>query len=216
MKRSTQHPKGIVGVILAGGRSQRMGGGDKGLLDLAGRPMLAHVAARLQPQVETLIVNANGDQARFAALGLAVVQDTVEGFVGPLAGVLAGMRWSRAHVPSAAHVVTTPADTPLLPADTVERLHAAVAERPQTIAIAESRGKMHPVVGLWPVVLADDLESYLARGLRKVMAWAEHHAAVAVPFEPIILGARSVDPFFNANTPEDLAELRTLMQEAAT
>jgi molybdopterin-guanine dinucleotide biosynthesis protein A len=215
MKGSTGRGTGIIGVILAGGLSRRMGGGDKGLLDVAGRPMLVHVVARLQPQVDALIVNANADPARFASLGLTVVPDTVDGFVGPLAGVLAGMRWSLAHAPAATHVVTAPADTPLLPDDTVARLHAAVSGRAKAVAVAESHGKMHPVVGLWPVALADDLEDYLARGLRKVMAWAEQHAAVAVPFEPVIIGGRTVDPFFNANTPEELAELRTLMQEAA-
>ncbi|RTL61573.1 MAG: molybdenum cofactor guanylyltransferase MobA [Hyphomicrobiales bacterium] len=215
MKGPSARAAGVVGVILAGGLSMRMGGGDKGLLDLAGRPMLAHVAARLRPQVDALIINANGDPARFAALGLTVVADTLDGFVGPLAGVLAGMRWSVAHAPAATHVLTAPADTPLVPDDTVARLSAAVAQRPQAIAIAESHGKMHPVVGLWPVALADALEDDLTRGLRKVMAWAEHHAAVAVPFQPVMMGARAVDPFFNANTPEDLAELRALMQEAA-
>src|SRR5262245_65939466 len=120
----------VTGVILAGGRSRRMGGGDKGLLELAGRPMLAHVVCRMRPQVKALIINANGDASRFAPLGLPVVPDTIGGFVGPLAGVLAGMRWSVAHVPSTRWIATAAGDAPLLPADLVDKMMRAVAARP--------------------------------------------------------------------------------------
>ncbi|MDX2201701.1 MAG: molybdenum cofactor guanylyltransferase MobA [Hyphomicrobiaceae bacterium] len=205
---------GVTGVILAGGLSRRMGGGDKGLLELAGRPMLAHVAERLGAQVGRLVINANGDPARLARFGLSVVADTVEGFVGPLAGVLAGMRWSRAHTPSASHIVTAPADAPLLPRDLVPRLQAGLRGQSGQIALAQSGGELHPVIGLWPVALADDLESALAQGVRKVLRWTDRHGTVAVPFEMIGAGQREIDPFYNANTPEELAALRVLLGEA--
>src|SRR6185436_2052358 len=147
-------PTDVTGVILAGGLSRRMGGGDKGLLELAGRPMLAHVVCRLRPQVGAILVNANGDPARFAPLGLPVVPDTVGGFVGPLAGVLAGMRWSAVNAPDARWIVTAAGDAPLLPGDLVAQLAAAVASRPGAIALAQSHGELHPVIGLWPVALA--------------------------------------------------------------
>ncbi|MEQ1614405.1 MAG: molybdenum cofactor guanylyltransferase MobA, partial [Hyphomicrobiaceae bacterium] len=156
----------ITGVLLAGGQSRRMfpdadGGGDKCLRDLAGRPMLAHMIERLGPQVNRLVLNANGDPARFAAFGLPVAADTVDGFVGPLAGTLAGMRWSLVHAPSTSHIATVSTDAPFIPADLVARLWAGIATEPGRIAIARSAGELHPVIGLWPVALADDLERAL-------------------------------------------------------
>lgn len=208
-----------TGVLLAGGQSRRMftgwGGqaafGDKGLLDIAGKPMLAHVMARLKPQVAAMVINANGDPARFAAFGLPVVADTVEGFVGPLAGVLAGMRWSAAHTPDARAIVTVSTDAPFIPLDLVARLQAAVADRPGAIAMARSDGEWHPVIGLWPVALADDLEAALREGVRKVLRWTDRHGTVGVEFAPLRIAGRDVDPFFNANTPEELAEARALL-----
>ena len=145
----------VTGVLLAGGQSRRMGGGDKGLLELAGRPMLGHVICRLGAQVGAIVINANGDPARFDAFGLPVVPDTIGGFVGPLAGVLAGMRWSAANAPEARWIVTAAGDAPLLPSDLVARLlKAAVESRPGAIALAQSHGELHPVIGLWPVALA--------------------------------------------------------------
>src|SRR5581483_8051150 len=158
VKKQAHRSPQITGVILAGGLSRRMGGGDKGLLQIAGKSMLAHVACRLRPQVNRVIINANGDARRFATLDLPVVPDTVGGFVGPLAGVLAGMRWSLANANEARWIVTAAADAPLLPGDLVARLIEAVAERPDTIALAQSHGELHPVIGLWPVALAGDLE----------------------------------------------------------
>lgn len=201
----------ITGVLLAGGQSRRMGGGDKGLRELAGRPMLAHVIERLRPQVDRLVLNANGDPTRFAPFGLPVVGDTVEGFVGPLAGVLAGMRWSRAHAPAARYICSVSTDAPFLPADLVSRLAAALAARPMAIALARSGGELHPVIGLWPVALADDLETELAAGVRKVLRWTDKHGTVPVDFAPVTIGAESVDPFFNANTPEELDTARRLL-----
>jgi molybdopterin-guanine dinucleotide biosynthesis protein A len=204
----------LTGVILAGGQSRRMGGGDKGLLELAGRPMLAHVIERLAPQVGRLIINANGDPARFASLGLPVVADTVPDFAGPLAGVLAGMRWSQANTPAARLIATAAGDAPLLPADLVARFLAALGDRPGGIALAQSGGELHPVIGLWPVALADDLEAHLSAGVRKVLAWTDRHGTVPVPFAFVQAGGVELDPFFNANTPQELDTLRAVLAGA--
>ena len=203
----------VTGVLLAGGQSRRMGGGDKGLLDIAGKPMLAHVIARFSPQVGRLVINANGDPERFARFGLPVVPDTVEGFVGPLAGVLAGMRWSLAQAPEARFIATTSTDAPLLPVDLVARLMAAVAGRPGGIALAASGGELHPVIGLWPVALAEDLEQALSAGVRKVLHWTDRHGTVPVEFPFAEVRGRLIDPFFNANTPEELDEARALLED---
>ena len=204
----------VTGVILAGGQSRRMGGGDKGLLELAGKPMLAHVIERLAPQVGRMIINANGDPARFAGLGLPVVADTITGFAGPLAGVLAGMRWSAANAPEARWIVTAAGDAPMLPVDLVSRLTAAVANREGAIALAKSASEVHPVIGLWPVALADDLEDQLRSGVRKVLDWTDRHGTVAVEFPMLRMGGVEVDPFFNANTPQELDELRALLAKS--
>lgn len=206
----------VTGVILAGGLSRRMGGGDKGLLDLAGKPMLGHVIERLAPQVTRLAINANGDPARFSAFGLPIVPDTVGGFAGPLAGVLAGMRWSAANAPSARAIVTAAGDAPLLPHNLVARLLAAVEGRSGAIALAQSAGELHPVIGLWPVALADDLEEQLSKGLRKVLHWTDRHGTVPVPFPPLRLGGVEIDPFFNTNTPQELDGLRAMLAKTAT
>ena len=205
----------VTGVILAGGQSRRMGGGDKGLLELAGRPMLGHVICRLSAQVGAMAINANGDAARFAAFGLPVVPDTIGGFVGPLAGVLAGMRWSAANAPAARWIVTAAGDAPLLPADLVARLVAAVEKGPGAIALAQSNGELHPVIGLWPVALADDLEEQLRSGVRKVLHWTDRHGTVPVPFQPTRVCGLDIDPFFNANTPQELDQLRSMLAKKA-
>jgi molybdopterin-guanine dinucleotide biosynthesis protein A len=198
----------VVGVILAGGLSRRMGGGDKGLRALGRSTMLGEVARRLGPQVKALVLNANGDPARFAALGLPVVADTVEACPGPLAGLLAGMRWSHANVSGATHVLTTSSDVPFLPCDLAARLGASLPEDGDGVAIARSNGTAHPVIGLWPIVLADDLETSLHRGERKVLAWAERHGAKSVDFPMLSVAGETLDPFFNANTPAELDEAR--------
>ncbi len=205
-------PNHIIGVVLAGGQSRRMGGGDKGLLAVAGRSMLGHVAERLRPQVASLVINANGDPVRFAEFALPVVSDTVDGFVGPLAGVLAGLRWTASHAPMATHIATVSSDAPLLPDDLVARLAAALNGRERAIALAQSAGELHPVIGLWPVALADDLETALRGGLRKVLHWTDRHGTVPVDFAFVSIRGSVVDPFFNANTPEELDELRRLLE----
>jgi molybdopterin-guanine dinucleotide biosynthesis protein A len=203
----------VTGVILAGGLSRRMGGGDKGLLDLGGASMLAHVVRRLAPQVGRMVLNANGDPARFASFGLPVAADTVAGFAGPLAGVLAGMRWSERQAPTARFIATVSSDAPFLPGDLVARLALTLAARPTAVALARSGGELHPVIGLWPIALADDLERGLAAGVRKVLRWTDRHGTIPVDFAFLERGGRSIDPFFNANTPEELDEARRLLAE---
>ena len=200
----------IVGLVLAGGQSRRMGGGDKGLLALGGQTMLACVVRCLAPQAGRLVLNANGDPARFASLGLPVAADTVGDFPGPLAGILAGLQWSAANVPAATHVVSVSADAPFLPADLVQRLAGALAGRPTAIALARSGGELHPVIGLWPVALAGDLEQDLRAGVRKVLRWTDKHGTIPVDFPFIEAKTERIDPFFNANTPEELDEARRL------
>ncbi len=196
----------VLGVILAGGLARRMGGGDKALLPLAGGTLLDAVIAR--PQVHTLLLNANGDPARFASFGLEVVADPVEGFPGPLAGVLAGMEAAAArYLP---WVVSLAADTPFFPADLVARMLAAVAREDAELACAASGGRTHPVFGLWPTRLAVDLRrALLEEGLRKIDAWTARYrlAVVDWPCEPF-------DPFFNVNTPAELAEAERLALRA--
>lgn len=209
MPRNPRSP--ITGVVLAGGLSRRMGGGDKGLLELAGKPMLSHVIDRLAPQVDRVIINANGAPERFAAWPLPVVADTIGGFAGPLAGILAGMRWSQANLPGARFIVTAAGDAPLLPGDLAHRLHAGLRQGSATIALAQSYGELHPVIGLWPLALADDLEARLRSGVRKVLDWTGRHTAAAVPFPPVRLRGQDIDPFFNANTPAELERLRALV-----
>jgi len=199
----------IAGVILAGGQARRMGGGDKALLEIAGRPLLAHVVERLAPQVVELALNANGDPNRFAAFDLTIVPDTVDGFAGPLAGVLAGMRWAakRGH----AHVVSAAADTPFFPTDLVERLWDAKRDQPISMAATDDpeRGlSEHPTFALWPVDLADDLERALTTStMRKVVVWTSRHGCARAVFPGDY-------PFFNVNTPDDLAVAERIASRA--
>ncbi|KUO57655.1 MAG: hypothetical protein APF80_07550, partial [Alphaproteobacteria bacterium BRH_c36] len=184
----------------------------KGLRKIAGRPMLAHVLDRFAPQVGRVVLNANGDPGRFYEFGLPVVADSIEGNVGPLAGVLAGMRWSADNMADATHIATASTDAPLIPADLVSRLADALNGRDEKIALAKSGGFMHPVIGLWPVELADDLEAALKDGVRKVLHWTDRHGTIGVDFEFVRAGAKEIDPFFNANTPEELQEAAALLE----
>ncbi len=197
-----------VGVVLAGGRARRMGGGDKCLLSLAGRPLLDHVVARAAPQVIRLVINANGDPLRFAAWSLPVVEDGVAGRPGPLAGVLAGLDWAAAHAPDAALVATFAADSPFIPGDLVARLESGLTGG-LPLARASSGGRAHPVFGLWPVALRGDLRRALVvGGIRKVDAWTARHGAAEIDF-PI----GRIDPFFNVNRPEDLARAESFLAD---
>ncbi|MBV8752659.1 MAG: molybdenum cofactor guanylyltransferase MobA [Hyphomicrobiales bacterium] len=190
------------GLVLAGGLARRMGGGDKGLIRIGRETILERALARIGPQCAGIIINANGDPARFAPFGLPVVADDVAGFAGPLAGILAGLDWLAANVPAIGWLISVPGDCPFLPRDLVARLHAARAAAGLSLACAKSGEWRHPVVGLWPVELRADLRrAVVAEGLRKIEVWtARHGVALAEwPAEP-------VDPFFNVNTPEDAAQ----------
>ncbi|MFP1644159.1 molybdenum cofactor guanylyltransferase MobA [Pontitalea aquivivens] len=190
-----------LGVILAGGQASRMGGGDKGLRIVAGRALIAHVIDRLGPQVPRMAINANGDPARLAGFGLPVVADSIPGQPGPLAGVLAGLDWAAGLGASA--IVTAAADTPFFPPDLVARLQAAAGESGLATAAspdAQGRLRRHPTFGLWPVALRADLRAAIARGQRRIGHWAEMQGAGLAAFDSI-----PFDPFFNINTPDDIA-----------
>lgn len=203
---------GIAGLILAGGQSRRMGGGDKSLLPLGDGCVLDQVLSRLAPQTETLVLNANGDPTRFSAFRLLVLADTVEGFPGPLAGVLAGLEWAAADT-SCKAIVTAAGDTPFLPLELVGRLAAAADERPGAIAVACSGGRQHPTFALWPVGCREALRHFLVDGdNRRVSAFIERHGHVEVEFPLLQAGERQVDPFFNINVSDDLAQAERLLQ----
>ncbi|MEL6299254.1 MAG: molybdenum cofactor guanylyltransferase MobA [Pseudomonadota bacterium] len=203
----------VVGVLLAGGQSRRMGGGDKGLKSLGGTPMLATVSDRLRRQTGALVLNANGDETRFATFDLPVVADPVEDHPGPLAGVLAGLGWAAAHRPEARYIATVSTDAPFIPPDLVARLAAALDAAPDArIAMARSGGQLHPVIGLWPVALADDLAAALAAGTRKVLAWTDTHGTAAADFAPVLVNGHLIDPFFNVNTPDELGFAEAILK----
>lgn len=198
---------GVVGVLLAGGQSCRMGGGDKCLRPLGESTILARIVDRVRPQVGRLILNANGDPGRFASFTLPVVPDVIPDHAGPLAGVLTGLEWAAAHEPAAEWVATFPTDAPFLPADLVARMRARIEASGADLACAASGGRDHPVVGLWPVRLRADLRrAMVEEGVRKVDRWTGRHRLVSVDF-PV----GTVDPFFNTNRPEDLAEAERLL-----
>lgn len=203
----------VIGVLLAGGQSRRMGGGDKCLLELAGKPLLAHVIERLKPQTSALVLNANGDLNRFSEFELPTIADPVEGFAGPLAGVLAGLSWARANAPDARWIVTAASDTPFFPQDLVARLLDATSGQYPAIALAMSNDRLHPVFGLWPTALADDLHEALEGGTRKVLDWTDRHTTVTAEFPEAHIGQTTIDPFFNANRPDDMAHAESVLAE---
>jgi molybdenum cofactor guanylyltransferase len=196
----------IPGVLLAGGLARRMGGGDKPMRTIGGRSILGRVIARLKPQCDGLILNANGDPARFAAFGLPVIPDGVADFPGPLAGILAGLDWAAANRPEVKWMLSAAADCPFLPRDLVSRLHLGLVEQNAELAVAASDGQSHPVIGLWSVSLREKLRHALVvEDVRKIDRWTARYrlATVTWPVEPL-------DPFFNANTVEDIAEAERL------
>lgn len=204
-------PERILTVVLAGGLARRMGGGDKCLKLLAGRPILAYVLERLDGQAERILLNANGDVRRFAAWKMPVAADVITGFGGPLVGVLTALEWAMAHAPGITDVVSVPADGPFLPRDLVRRLVEARTETDAVLAQAASNGRPNPVVGLWPVALAPALRrAIVEEGIAKVDAWTARYSLATADF-----GKARFDPFFNANTQEDLADAERLLEAGA-
>ena len=197
----------VLGVLLAGGQARRMGGGDKGLSVLGGRPLMERIIERARPQVRTLVINANGDAGRFAEFDLPVVPDVIEGFAGPLAGVLTGLEWAIEEAPWAECVATFTADAPFVPLDMVERFAAAMEKNGADLACAKSAGRTHPVFGLWPVRLAGNLRrAMIDEDMRKIDRWTARYKLIEVDFS-----TDPFDPFFNINTPEHLAEAERLL-----
>ena len=202
----------ICGVLLAGGQSRRMGGGDKCLLELGGKTLLRHLVDAAQPQVGPMVLNTNSDAALFADYDLPLSRDSVGGHAGPLAGVLTGLEWAARYAPDCKWVASFACDAPFLPSDLVARLRQEIEAEGADMACAASGGRHHPVFALWPVHLADDLRiAVVEEGLRKVDDWTERYAQARVPFE-WALG----DPFFNINRPEDLAEAESLLMRLST
>ena len=196
-----------LGVILAGGKATRMGGGDKGLRAVGGLRLMDHVIGRLGPQVGGMAINANGDPARLAEFGLPVLADSLPDHPGPLAGVLAGLDWAAGL--GAEAIVTAAADTPFFPRDLAERLQAAAGPSGLSLAASpDETGRMqrHPTFGLWPVALRHDLRAALTGGLRKIVIWTDGHGAGTAVFD-----SQPFDPFFNINTPEDIVTAEALL-----
>ncbi|TDH36000.1 molybdenum cofactor guanylyltransferase MobA [Pseudohoeflea suaedae] len=196
----------IAGAVLAGGQGRRMGGLDKPSLELGGRRLIEHALDRLQPQVTTIAISANGDPARYASLGLDILPDDPAYRAGPLAGLATMLRHFSAQ-PELSHIVTVPADAPFIPGNLVPRLCAELGHGTE-VAVAQSGDRVHPVVGLWPVALLARLEQHLMRTQKlSIMAFLERIEWQAVAFSP----HDGIDPFLNVNTPEDLAYARSLV-----
>jgi len=196
----------VAAVILAGGQARRMGGGDKCLLPLDGGTLLDAILARIAPQVGPIVLNANGDPARFARFGRPVAADSVAGQAGPLAGVLTGMEWAAANAPDCRWLLSLPGDGPFPPEDLVARFLEAIERDGGEMACAASAGRAHPVIGLWPVRLAADLRHALTvEEIRKVDRWTARYRLSTVAWE-----VAAIDPFFNVNTPEDLARAQEI------
>ena len=209
--RAEEDAGSTLGLVLDGGLARRLGGADKGLVLLAARPMLAHAIGRLRPQCAALAISANGDPARFAGFGLPVLADDPQNFAGPLAGVLAGLEHCARAGGAVAHVATVPVDAPFAPQNFVARLHEARRASGAAVAVAVSGGRRHHVAALWPIALASELRRALTEeGLRKVEDFAARFplALAEWPCEP-------VDPFFNVNSPEDLARAEAILVTAS-
>jgi len=188
--------------VLAGGLARRMGGGDKALLRIGDETILERVLGRFSPQCEQVILNANGDPSRFAPFHLPVIADDIPDFAGPLAGILAGLDWAAKNTPDIEWIASVPGDCPFVPRDLVARLHRAREESGQPLACAKSGDWRHPVAGLWPLNLRADLrKALLEEGLHKIEVWTGRHGTAIAEWPD-----RPLDPFFNVNRPEDLAE----------
>jgi len=192
-----------------------MGGREKALLDIGGQSMLLHVLQRLRPQVGRIVINANGDPARFSGHCLPVVPDSIDGYAGPLAGLAAGIQWARSETPEARFIVSTPSDSPFIPLDLVVRLKAALITKDAPCAIAASAGERHPVAGLWRVDLLPAIMQSLKNDIRALHRFADSHDCAVADFDPVDVGAAKVDPFFNVNAPADLETARALFSAEA-
>ncbi len=202
----------VIGVLLAGGLARRMGGGDKGLAMLGGRPLMDRIIERTRPQVSELIINANGKPERFATYGLPVVADVIGDFAGPLAGVLTGLEWAAENAPGIEWVASFATDAPFVPLDLVERMQAAVDAKGADMGCAKSAGRTHPVFGLWPVRLADELRMAMENeDMRKIDLWTARYHLLEVDFS-----TDPFDPFFNINAPDHLAEAEKILSAGKT
>ncbi|CUX20020.1 molybdenum cofactor guanylyltransferase MobA [Agrobacterium genomosp. 13] len=204
-------PSRIPGLVLAGGLSRRMGT-NKAMVMLGETPLLSHVIRRITSQVCDITINAANGWAE--SFGLPVLPDTVSGHAGPLAGVLAGMRHFQKHEAGGSHFLTVPADSPFFPDDLVARLSEHISDN--AIVIAASSGQLHPVFALWPVALADDLEDWLKNDAnRRIRAYLARHVTIGIAFPPLETAKGSLDPFFNINTPDELALARSHLESLA-
>jgi len=204
----------VAGVILAGGLARRMGGGDKGMKSLAGESLLARIIKRIKPQVGPLVLNANGDSQRFKAFSLPVAADVIGDNPGPLAGILTGLEWAAAQSPDVKWMVSVPCDAPFIPMNLVEKLVSEAIHQNVPLACAMSHGRTHPVVGLWSVALRDDLrQAIVQEEMRKVDRWTGRHGICHVSFDDIVIGNEVLDPFYNANKPDDLVSVESLLRE---
>ena len=204
-------PSEIVGLLLAGGLARRMGGGDKALRQLGGRSVLQRIIDTISPQVSTLLLNANGDPERFSGYGLPVIPDVIDGFAGPLAGVLTGLEWMAENAPNSPWLLTVPSDAPFMPDDLVSTMKTEMDRRGGEMACATTNGRTHPVVGLWPVALKDKLrKAMVEEDMRKIDLWTARFKIVHVAFS-----SDPVDPFFNANRPEDFERAEEFLAKLA-
>lgn len=200
----------VVGVLLAGGLSRRMGGGDKNLLELNGQSILSRSIERVKPQVTALILNANGTSDRFAQFALPVIADVIDGYAGPLAGILSGMEWVFENRPDCKWVATFPTDAPFLPLDLVARLMAAIDSEKAEMACATSNNRTHPPIAIWPVRLKDELrDAMVDEEMRKIDLWTARYSIAHVAFDSV-----GIDPFFNINKPENLAEAEAFLRKS--
>ena len=212
MTTSPISKKLITGVILAGGQSRRMGGGDKFLKEVANKTILSYAIDQFSNQCETILISANGDLSRLEKYNLPIIKDPFKENYGPLAGILAAMIWSKLNRPIHTHIISVAADSPLFPANYTDQMVKYANEvKPQSIILAKSRGRHHPIFGLWPIELADDLKTYLEEGGRKIRAWTEMSSHSSLEFPDLSMKEISIDPFFNINEPKDLKQFSELI-----
>ncbi|MDX5593624.1 molybdenum cofactor guanylyltransferase MobA [Pseudovibrio sp. SPO723] len=194
----------IIGCLLCGGQSRRMGGHDKTLAELNGRKLVNITASRLAPQVKSLVVSVNNPTEDHIGLDVPLLPDTLPGQLGPMAGILAAMEWARVNEPDAIWIVSAAADTPFFPLDLTEKLAEPAGSIVPLITMAQSREQLHPTFALWPIYLAEDIRTYLLMGGRSIQGFVRERTPPVVSFGGPIVDGIEVDPFFNINTPQDL------------